>query len=558
VYRVTELLIHNLKCEAANTLLYNCKKSWWHRLLFLCVSFLLISYNGFAQDTSCTVIWYPAIQLSDSGEDAYTPQITLTGDDTVHVTWKGFTNIKYRLPYARSTDNGGTWETTRDLVTDTIEFPVRFFYNLIVSEGQKVYVFAANEGNNNREIAMTVSTDRGTTWNPTVRIGPDSAVGLYSANLSNDTLIVVYSPWQGGFSQEPRLIYSTDAGMTWTLTNDTLDGYTRTAYTSGTLHLVRSTIANNAQEMLYLRSYDLGNTFPQSEILSEIDGYDAIDYAFASAPSGSNKLVVSWRDARACAGFLGCTIIERASNDNGNSWTPEEVLTDEPWGFVPSVAVNQQGAIAVAWIAEVVFDTYHHVASRFKKDQYSAWFPIVDQTPMINNAIYPSIAVSDKAIHLAWEQETGSGNFRIFYRRGVFYNKTDTINYEQGWNLVSLPMQTDSTYILPSLFGYDGSYVSSDSMVLGKGYWAKPNSQISYGGSDVLIDTIDVKLGWNLIGSLTCPVHVSTVRSIPDSIIISNFFGYGSSAYYQSEIIEPGRAYWVKVSQAGKLILKAN
>lgn len=533
--------------------------------LILPFVFLLPITSLFSQDTSSVTVWFPPVQLTDSTFDAYLPRIALSGDDTVHITWRE-SFAKHRIPYVRSMDGGASWENVQDLITDTADYPYPFVHNDIVTQGQKVYMFSANEYNIKKPILMTVSTDGGSNWNTGVRVGPDSVVGMYSVNLLDDTLIVVYAPWQHGFSQEPRLIYSTDAGLTWTRIPDTLDGYTRTAYASGTLHLLRSVVINNALEVLYRRSYDLGNTFPQSEILSKIDGYHAVDFALTSAPSNSNldKLVVSWRDGRACAGFIGCTIIKRESNNNGNDWTPEEVLTNEPWGSSPSVAINGQGAIAIAWDAEVVFDRYYHVESRFRKSQTSSWLPIIDHTPAIENAGNVFIALSNKAIHIVWAQNVGGdlGNFRIFYRRGVLYHKTNTIPYEQEWNLVSLPVKTDSMYRLPSLFGYNGNYTSAASMEPGKGYWAKlqgsgPDSQITYAGSDVLIDTVEVIRGWNIVGSLSCPLHVSTVQTVPSGIIGSNFFGYANGAYYKAEVIEPGKGYWVKVSEPGKLILIA-
>jgi hypothetical protein len=514
---------------------------------------------SFSQDTTCSIIWYPAVQISDSSDNnIFTPLIALSGDDTVHVTWKGFTNVKYRAPYRRSTDGGKTWEPIMDLITDTVEYPVPFFYNFPVAQGQKVYMFSANEGNNNREIAMTVSTNGGTTWKPTVRIGPDSSNGLYSINLRDDTLVIVYAPWKSGFSKEPQLIYSTDAGSTWTKTNDTLDGDTRTAYISGTLHLIRNQPigAANTKQIWYYQSHDLGNSYQFLGPLSNVN-YDALDYAITAAPGGSEKLALSWRDARACAGFLGCTIMERESYNSGSNWTPEEVLTDQPWGFIPAIKVNKEGSIGIAWAAEVVFNTEYHVAFRFKKDQNSPWLPIVDHTPFGGGD--PSLTLSSKAIHIVWEKEVeNNGPIRINYRRGLFYTKTNTIDYESGWDLVSLPVKADTMYHLPSLFGYDGSYFMADSLERRKGYWAKPDSQITYRGSDVVTDTIDVKLGWNLIGSISCPVHVSTIQSLPVGIINSNFLGYKNSVYYIADLIEPGRGYWVKVKQAGKIILRAN
>jgi hypothetical protein len=62
--------------------------------------------------------------------------------------------------------------------------------------------------------------------------------------------------------------------------------------------------------------------------------------------------------------------------------------------------------------------------------------------------------------------------------------------------------------------------------------------------------------GWNLIGSISQPVETSTVMQNPPGIVITDYFIY-DSGYIPSNTLIPGKAYWVKVSQNGKLILTA-
>jgi len=51
-------------------------------------------------------------------------------------------------------------------------------------------------------------------------------------------------------------------------------------------------------------------------------------------------------------------------------------------------------------------------------------------------------------------------------------------------------------------------------------------------------------------------VSVETIESNPGGIITSRFFGFAGS-YQFSDTIEPGKGYWVKVNQPGKLILSS-
>jgi hypothetical protein len=75
---------------------------------------------------------------------------------------------------------------------------------------------------------------------------------------------------------------------------------------------------------------------------------------------------------------------------------------------------------------------------------------------------------------------------------------------------------------------------------------------------EVLRDSLPVLAGWNLIPTLSVPVEDSTVVSDPPSIILSPFFTFTTEGGYErATVLLPGRAYWVRVSQSGVLVLDA-
>jgi hypothetical protein len=76
-------------------------------------------------------------------------------------------------------------------------------------------------------------------------------------------------------------------------------------------------------------------------------------------------------------------------------------------------------------------------------------------------------------------------------------------------------------------------------------------------GGPILADTIDVIEGWNMVGSISVGVSVGEIGSIPGGIVTSQFYGY-AAGYTPVSIIRPARGYWVKVSQAGQLVLTAS
>ncbi len=137
--------------------------------------------------------------------------------------------------------------------------------------------------------------------------------------------------------------------------------------------------------------------------------------------------------------------------------------------------------------------------------------------------------------------------------------------YEEGWNLVSLPLflsDLSTTAVYPgaisSAFSYDNGYTPRDMLELGRGYWVKYPEQSSslLFGSAITSYVVNVTDRWNLIGALTYPVDITAIEVVPPMTIQSFFFGFSNyKGYFATTTLEPGKAYWVKCSEAGQLIL---
>ncbi|HLX12676.1 MAG TPA: putative Ig domain-containing protein [Bacteroidota bacterium] len=134
-----------------------------------------------------------------------------------------------------------------------------------------------------------------------------------------------------------------------------------------------------------------------------------------------------------------------------------------------------------------------------------------------------------------------------------------------GWNMISLPIALNDyrTSIIfsgaaSSTYKYDpvNGYSAQDTLKNGIGYFIKYAAvhSFSLSGYDRLRDTVNVKAGWNLIGVIDTAIQTSTVISIPAAIIESPFYYY-DKAYKQTATVGPGKGYWIKVTQDGKLIL---
>ncbi len=161
-------------------------------------------------------------------------------------------------------------------------------------------------------------------------------------------------------------------------------------------------------------------------------------------------------------------------------------------------------------------------------------------------------------------QATGSPWY--FYTGAIPGMVTNSYSFEKGWNLLSVPLLVSDfrkNVLYPTstskAFVYNSGYVEKETLSVGIGYWIKFSDTGHVPMTGYLCDpeTVDVYSGWNLIGSASNVVSVNSISSIPGSMVTSNFYKY-SFGYLISDTIYPGKGYWVKVEQNGKLILSSS
>jgi hypothetical protein len=147
-------------------------------------------------------------------------------------------------------------------------------------------------------------------------------------------------------------------------------------------------------------------------------------------------------------------------------------------------------------------------------------------------------------------------------------SQTIVTSHHALWNMISNPlfMGNDSVQSLfrTSLFSYAFTYVirtgyaQRSILEPGQGYWLKypAIATDTLTGIPMTVDSIVVSSGWNMVGSISDPVDTSQIISIPQGIILSQFFDY-QLGYVAAQTIEPGKAYWIKVNEPGILILQS-
>ncbi len=211
------------------------------------------------------------------------------------------------------------------------------------------------------------------------------------------------------------------------------------------------------------------------------------------------------------------------------------------------------------WQSSPDVDTYH-----FELSTSPSFETFIQHDTLLTVDSLPVTGLDSGAYY--WRVRAKNGAGIGAYSTIRTFNVLPTVSIQsvvnRGWNLVSIPVILDdmrkiSTYnnAISNAFKYQGGYLQEDTLVPGVGYWIKYDASetVSVTGYSIDNDTIDVKAGWNLIGALSTTIPTACVEAI-GTTILSDFFGY-NSGYALTTELQPMKAYWVKVSTSGKLVL---
>ncbi len=148
----------------------------------------------------------------------------------------------------------------------------------------------------------------------------------------------------------------------------------------------------------------------------------------------------------------------------------------------------------------------------------------------------------------------------------VKFKYTITTQLQQNWNIVSVPLIVPDfrkAIIYPQAitpaYAYTTSYVQKDTLAPGIGYWVKFPGQttVTYTGIKNDVETVAVVNGWNLIGSISNALAVTSIQQLPTNIVTSPYYGY-TTGYIVADSLRPGNGYWVKVNANGSIILNSD
>lgn len=156
------------------------------------------------------------------------------------------------------------------------------------------------------------------------------------------------------------------------------------------------------------------------------------------------------------------------------------------------------------------------------------------------------------------KKERGS---QIVFGSGAKYQLNASLL--NGWNMTGIPAvlaNFDTSAVYPTatsnVFSYNGGYVITNPLGNNRGFFVKfgySQNHIYEGG---FIDSMAMNAynGWNIIGSISCPIDTAMIYSDPPGSIILPYYKY-NNGYVPVRTLEPGGGYWVKTSAPGKIIL---
>ena len=138
------------------------------------------------------------------------------------------------------------------------------------------------------------------------------------------------------------------------------------------------------------------------------------------------------------------------------------------------------------------------------------------------------------------------------------------VEYQSDWNLVGLPLEVEDAscnLIFPesiegTLYSFDGGYVSESYLTSGEGYWLRFESagSTTITGTAMNELTISLNEGWNLISGLSEDISIYSVLD-PDSIIVpGTLYGF-NAGYVETDMLVPGRGYWIRANNSGNITL---
>lgn len=240
----------------------------------------------YVRSTDNGITWEPEVRLSfESSHNSQYPSVAVSGT-TVHVIWDDWRDGLPEIYYARSTDNGTSWDPETRLTNTSSNC----YLPCVAVTGSMVHVVWGDSRWFQDEIYYKRSTNAGATWSTDIRLTNDPFGSFRPSVAVSDSFIhVVFYDTRDGPPGACEVYYlvSTNRGVTWSqdtrLTNASGPSlYCFIAVSDTTLHLVWTDSRDLNQEIYYKRNPS-GIPCPQITHYPSLLTFDYNYSAFAKA-----------------------------------------------------------------------------------------------------------------------------------------------------------------------------------------------------------------------------------------------------------------------------------
>jgi len=391
-------------------------------IFFLVADILLLAPSLSAQ-------WEPDVRLTYSDSSSMTSPnnakfIAVCGD-TVHIVWWEHRVGRPKVYYKRSTDGGTVWGPDTPLTGDS----AAPFSPCLAAFGSGVHVVWQDQRDGPlNQLYYKGSTDGGATWGPDTHLSIDTNYAYCPCIAASGSEVHLF--WHhatGGDSSivKPDIFYrrSMDGGRTWEpvrrLTTDRAHSMYPTAAITGTnIHVAWVDDRRGSWLLYYKRSTDEGVTWEPDTALASAGNYPYLPSLAASGPD----IHIVWNR-------LGLLYYLR-STDNGATWEPERCLTPLTTLW-PSVVASGPN-VHIAWHGH--WNGTCKVTYKRSPDRGTTWGPDTSLTVDTLGIEFPTIAVSDAKVHLAWNDRR-NGIWQMYYKRNPTGNSGIETAEERGQRL---------------------------------------------------------------------------------------------------------------------------
>jgi protocatechuate 3,4-dioxygenase beta subunit len=428
--------------------------------------------------------------------------------------------------------------------------------------------------NGDRDVAGEVSTD--SSGNYSVRLHH----GTYILSAHKEGYLLQF--WNQKFSplEADQLQLGSDiSGINFTLLHRTqyagsISGVIRSAQDSSTLH----------SHVIGFRQDSLGHwTGFTASTRSDSTGQYTLDHLpngnyIVLAYAGENYIPTFYNltggtpflDSSTAVGVSGGAVmgvdiyLPSDSADGMNS------ISGVVTSVLPGSTAHVNSAIPLAGVIVTVTNS-SNAAVGSAITQSDGSYSVAGVAPGTYNTIFqlPGYVSSSSQVSMAYMNTTpvtASVNAQMVNSSG---RQLGTMSVNSNWNLVSLPVTVTDAHLSnlfptasSNAFGFDasgGQYNTSSMLAYGAGYWVRFTAPqfISLSGTARSTETVTLYPGWNLVGSVSTSVPVSSITSSPVNVLSSDFFGY-SNGYVIASSVDPGMGYWIKASSGGTISISSS